>query len=95
MAVGIGILHGFVQVLTRRRAGATVACLFSVLACGCASTQVAPDGVASYRYSSFDFSGKSWASQQRRCDALGMKPRHLGTDCGFWMCTSRYDCERK
>lgn len=74
---------------------ATAACLLSLLACGCASTNVSPDGVASYRYSTFDFSGKSWGSQQRRCEALGMKPRHLGTDCGFWMCTSRYDCERK
>ncbi len=74
---------------------ASLVFLLGVLACGCASTHTSPEGVTSYRYSTFDFSGKSWTIQQRRCEAFGMKPRHLGTDCGFWMCTSRYDCERK
>lgn len=60
----------------------------------CTSVSVGSQGEASYRYSSFDFSGASWASQKKRCEALQMKPRHLATDCGFWTCVSRYDCER-
>ena len=59
----------------------------------CASVSVGTGGEANYRYSAFDFSGDSWAAQKKRCSALGMKPRHLGTDCGFWTCASRYDCE--
>jgi hypothetical protein len=54
---------------------------------------VQEDGVTSWRYSAFDFSGDSWARQKQRCEALSMKPRHLGTECGFWTCTSRYRCE--
>ncbi len=60
----------------------------------CSSVSVGRDGQASYRYSSFNFSGDSWSAQKRRCEPLGMKPRHLGTDCGFWTCVSRYDCEK-
>lgn len=59
---------------------------------GCASTAAAPDGSVTYRYSSFDFSGNSWTAQQRLCAARKMKPVHLGTDCGFWTCSSRYTC---
>ena len=59
----------------------------------CSSVSVGPGNEASYRYSAFDFSGDSWAAQKKRCGSLGMKPRHLGTDCGFWTCVSRYDCE--
>ncbi len=61
----------------------------------CASVADHGDGTASYRYSAFDFSGDSFARQKRRCEALSMKPRHLGTDCGFWTCSSRYRCEPK
>lgn len=59
----------------------------------CASVTAGPDGQASYRYNTFDFSGDSWGAQKRRCEMLGMNPRHLGTDCGFWTCVSRYDCQ--
>ncbi len=62
---------------------------------GCASTSINPDGVVSYRYSTFNFSGDTWTEQQRRCAAQAMKPRHLGTDCGFWSCVSRYVCEAR
>lgn len=62
---------------------------------GCASVAEQADGTASYRYSAFDFSGNSWAQQKRRCEALSQKPKHLGTDCGFWICTSRYACEAR
>ena len=64
-----------------------------LLIAGCASVSIAPDGEASYRYSAFDFSGDSWVAQKRRCAASNMKPLHLGTDCGFWTCVSRYRCE--
>lgn len=67
--------------------------MVALLLCGCASTSAGPDGAASYRYSAFNFSGDSWAAQKRRCEPLGMKPRHLGTDCGFWTCVSHYDCQ--
>lgn len=60
---------------------------------GCASVAVQQDGTVSYRYSSFDFSGDSWARQKQRCEALSLTPRHLDTTCGFWTCTSRYVCE--
>ena len=60
---------------------------------GCASVSIAPDGEASYRYSAFDFSGDSWAAQKQRCAATNMKPAHVGTNCGFWTCVSRYRCE--
>lgn len=70
--------------------------LFAVsLLSGCSTVSVTPDGIASYRYSTFNFSGDSWAAQKRRCEAQHLKPRHLGTDCGFWTCVSRYDCEAR
>jgi uncharacterized protein YceK len=69
----------------------TISVLVSLGACS--SVRIDPHGKSSYRYSSFNFSGDSWTAQKRRCEAQGMKPRHLGTDCGFWTCVSRYDCE--
>lgn len=77
----------------RRLACAGLAWLALLAFGGCASMHVHPDGTTSYRYSTFDFSGDSWARQQRSCEALSLKPRHLGTDCGFWTCSSRYACE--
>ena len=65
----------------------------SLLLAGCASVNIASNGDASYRYSAFDFSGDSWAAQKQRCAAVNRKPLHLGTDCGFWTCVSRYRCE--
>ncbi len=64
-----------------------------LLQSACSSVGLEPSGVVRYRYSAFDFSGDSWAAQKRRCEALHLKPRHLGTDCGFWTCVSRYDCD--
>ena len=65
----------------------------ALLLSGCASVSINPDGEARYRYSTFNFSGASWAAQKHHCESQGKKPRHLGTDCGFWTCVSRYDCE--
>ncbi len=62
---------------------------------GCASTRINPDGVISYRYSTFTIPGDTWPEQLSRCAAQAMKPRHLSTDCGFWSCVSRYVCEAR
>ncbi len=59
---------------------------------GCASRQPAQDGSVSYTYSAFDFSGDAWKAQQQRCAVEGKKPQDLGTECGFWTCTSRLGC---
>jgi hypothetical protein len=64
-----------------------------LLSSGCTTTGIGTDGETRYRYSAFDFSGKTWALQKKRCEALGMKPKHVDTDCGFLICTSRYICE--
>lgn len=60
---------------------------------GCTTMGQGPEGETRYRYSTFDFSGKSWTLQKERCSAQGMKPKHLDTECGFLLCTSRYSCE--
>lgn len=67
----------------------------AAMLCACTTTSTGPDGETRYRYSTFDFSGKSWAVQKQRCEALGMKPKHLDTACGFFLCDSRYACEPK
>lgn len=61
----------------------------------CTTTSNGPDGETRYRYSTFDFSGKSWVAQKQRCETMGMKPKHLESVCGFLLCTSRYTCEPK
>jgi hypothetical protein len=66
-----------------------------LLLAACTTTKLGSDGETRYRYSVFDFSGKSWVIQKQRCEALGMKPKHLDTECGFLFCTSRYGCEAK
>ena len=68
--------------------------LIALMLGACASVNMGPRGEASYRYSTFNFSGDSWAAQKRRCEAQGLQARHLGTDCGFWTCVSRYDCQQ-
>jgi len=65
---------------------------FLLVCSACTTNSTGANGEASYRYSAFDFSGKTWALQKQRCEALGMKPKHLDTDCGFFLCTSRYVC---
>jgi hypothetical protein len=75
-----------------RQLRAATAGLWLALA-GCTSMSLHEDGDTSWRYSAFDFSGDSWTRQKQRCEALSMKPRHLGTECGFWACTSRYRCQ--
>ena len=69
--------------------------LLVVMLSACTSTSSGPDGETRYRYSTFDFSGKSWVAQKQYCETLGMKPKHLDTVCGFLLCTSRYACEPK
>jgi hypothetical protein len=69
--------------------------IFSLLVAACTTTNVGLDGETRYRYSVFDFSGKSWAMQKQRCEVLGMKPKHLDTECGLLLCTSRYGCDAK
>ncbi len=59
---------------------------------GCAGSQARLDGSIAYTYSAFDFSGAAWKAQQKLCEAEGKKPQDLGTDCGFWTCTSRLGC---
>jgi hypothetical protein len=69
--------------------------MVALLVAACTTTNIVSDGVTRYRYSVFDFSGKSWAMQKQRCATLGMKPKHLDTECGLLLCTSRYSCEAK
>ena len=69
--------------------------IFALLVVACTTTSVGLDGETRYRYSVFDFSGKSWAMQKQRCEAVGMKPKHLDTECGLLLCTSQYSCEAK
>ena len=69
--------------------------MVALLVAACTTTNVGSDGETRYRYSVFDFSGKSWVMQKQRCEALGMKPKHLDTDCGLLLCTSQYSCETK
>jgi len=64
-----------------------------LLASGCTTTSPGNRSETLYRYSAFDFSGKTWALQKKQCEALGLKPEHLDTDCGFFICTSRYTCK--
>ncbi len=71
---------------------ATGALLAVLLLSGCASQRLAADGSVNYTYSAFDFSGDAWKAQQQRCAARGKKPQDLGTECGFWTCTSRLAC---
>ncbi len=68
-------------------------CAVLVMLTGCAAGKPQPDGSVSYTYSAFDFSGKAWKSQQQRCAPEGKKPQDLGTECGFWTCTSRLGCQ--
>ena len=69
--------------------------MVALLVAACTTTNVGSDGETRYRYSVFDFSGKSWVMQKQRCEALGMKPKHLDTECGLLLCTSQYSCETK
>ena len=66
--------------------------LLPVLLSGCAAGKPQADGSISYTYSAFDFSGDAWKAQQQHCAAEGKKPQDLGTECGFWTCTSRLGC---
>lgn len=79
--------------MSRQRLRAAAAVLWLLSLGGCTAMSLHEDGTASWRYSAFDFSGDSWAQQKRRCEALSMTLRHLGTECGFWTCSSRYRCE--
>jgi len=66
---------------------------FLLITSACTTISTKTNGETSYRYSAFDFSGKTWALQKKQCEAHGMKPKHIETDCGFFLCISRYVCE--
>ncbi len=59
---------------------------------GCATTRQLDAHVTAYTYSAFDFSGDAYSRARKLCDAKGHKLRHMGTDCGFFSCTSMFDC---
>ncbi len=71
----------------------TAIIMIAALLSACASTRPQADGSVHYRYSAFDFSGDAWKAQQQRCAPEGKKPLDLGTECGFWTCTSRLGCQ--
>lgn len=59
---------------------------------GCTITRQLDAHVAAYTYSTFDFSGDAYSRARRYCDAKGHKLSHVGTDCGFVLCTSTFEC---
>ena len=50
-----------------------------------------PD-IFSYSYLSLDFSGKGWDKARRYCADRGGRAQHLGTACGFFICTTEVAC---
>lgn len=59
---------------------------------GCAAVSEQADGSLRFYYSTFDFSGDSYAAARKHCERRGQRVQHLGTECGFWTCVSRYVC---
>jgi len=70
--------------------------LYSALAAtlaGCASLKDPPNAdIFSYSYLSLDFSGKGWDRARSHCAGRGKLIRHIGTDCGFFICTTKVSC---
>ncbi len=65
--------------------------LFFALA-GCTMTRQIDDRVTAYTYSTFDFSGNAYSQARKECEAKAQRLSHVGTDCGFLLCTSKFDC---
>ena len=66
--------------------------IVAVLA-GCASLKDPPNtDIFSYSYLSLDFSGKGWDRARSYCAGRGKLARHVGTRCGFFMCTTEVSC---
>lgn len=59
---------------------------------GCTVARQRDEQVTAYTYSTFDFSGDAYRRARQSCDAKARKLRHVGTDCGFLLCTSTFDC---
>ncbi len=59
---------------------------------GCTTTKQLDAHVTAYTYSTFDFSGSAYSRARKYCDARGHTLRHVGTDCGFFLCVSTFDC---
>lgn len=60
---------------------------------GCASLTNPPNADNfSYSYFSLDFSGKGWNKARRYCAERGKLARHVGTNCGFFICTTEVSC---
>ena len=69
--------------------------VFSValLIAGCAAERIAPDQdqlVAHYFV--FDFSAATWTKAKAQCQSRGRDIVHAGTVCGFFICTSTFNC---
>ena len=60
---------------------------------GCAAVKDSqnPD-IFSYAYLTFNFSGERWNAARARCESKSKKAKHLGTNCGFWICTTEVMC---
>ncbi len=60
---------------------------------GCASLKEPPNpDIFSYSYLSLNFSGKGWDKARRYCADRSGRAQHLGTACGFFMCTTEVAC---
>ncbi len=60
---------------------------------GCASLKDPPNAdMFAYSYLSLDFSGKGWDRARSYCAARDKRARHIGTDCGFFICTTEVSC---
>lgn len=60
--------------------------------CGCAIHRQLDTQRSAYTYSAFDFSGDAYTRARKNCDAKGYKLTHVATDCGFFLCTSTFEC---
>ncbi len=60
---------------------------------GCASLKEPqnPD-IFSYSYLSLNFSGAGWDRARSQCARQQRQARHLGTECGFFVCTTTVAC---
>jgi hypothetical protein len=60
---------------------------------GCVSLSDLPNADRfSYSYFSLNFSGKGWDKARRYCADRGKLAHHVGTTCGFFICTTEVSC---